>query len=143
MGTLEAAVCAREGVRGSLVMTVQVPSKPASAAIVRRRIAADLAEAQLPRALVDDVVLIATELVSNAIRHAHALPDGSLTVSWEVRDEGVTVKVTDGGAIGHPHIRYAGPNDVSGRGLSLVAALAARWGVEDNAGATTVWAHLG
>jgi serine/threonine-protein kinase RsbW len=124
------------------VTIVQVPSKPASAALVRRRLAAELLSAQLSREVVEDAVLIASELVTNAIRHAAPLPDGKLTVAWDVEGPEVIVKVTDGGGAGRPRVRHPAPEEVSGRGLSLVEALASRWGVEDTAGATTVWASL-
>jgi anti-sigma regulatory factor (Ser/Thr protein kinase) len=124
------------------VTTVSVPSRPASAAIVRQRFANELAAANMPNELVEDAVLIATELMSNAIRHAHALPEGHVTVAWEINDASVTVRVTDGGASSQPRVRHPGPNDISGRGLSLVQAIAAQWGVEDDAATTTVWARL-
>jgi serine/threonine-protein kinase RsbW len=121
---------------------MRLPAVAASAAIVRRRIAEDLAHTQVPAELVADVVLVATELVGNAIRHAAPLPDGAVTVVWEVGSPGVTVRVTDGGASGQPRLRHPSPNETSGRGLTLVHALATRWGVEDDSGSTTVWAEL-
>jgi two-component sensor histidine kinase len=125
-------------------MTVRLPATPASAAVARQKIAADLAQAAITPDVVDDVILIATELVSNAIRHAAPLPDGAVTVAWEPNPAGtsVLVRVTDGGAPGSPHRRQASDRDTSGRGLTLVHALAKRWGVEDGQDTTTVWAEV-
>lgn len=48
------------------------------------------------------------------------------------------VEVTD--ACPSPPVRMHVPNDATaGRGLNLVAALSARWGVEPRAGGKTVW----
>jgi anti-sigma regulatory factor (Ser/Thr protein kinase) len=133
--------CGR-GERTTAVTIVYVPSSPASAATVRQHLAADLTDAHVPTSVVEDAVLIASELISNAIRHAHTLPDGTLAVAWEVDGQGVTVRVTDGGSPGQPRMRHAGPEETSGRGLVLVQALAADWGIEDDGSATTVWAQL-
>jgi anti-sigma regulatory factor (Ser/Thr protein kinase) len=124
------------------VTTVRLPAKPSSAAVARQRIAADLVEQDVAAPIVDDVVLVVTELVSNAIRHAEPLPDGQVTVSWQVDGRGVKVRVSDGGGGGEPRLRHATPRDTSGRGLALVEAIATRWGVEDSPAHTTVWAEL-
>jgi hypothetical protein len=63
-------------------------------------------------------------------------------VAWEVDSQGVIVRVTDGGGGDRPHVRHASPRDTSGRGLALVEAVAARWGVIAGATSTTVWAAV-
>jgi anti-sigma regulatory factor (Ser/Thr protein kinase) len=119
-----------------------VPAQPSSAAVVRQRISADLARAGLPEGLIDDVVLVATELLSNALRHARSLPDDQLDIRWEVRQDSVSIKVTDGGGRHQPHVRHPGPAETNGRGLSIVETLAEEWGVEEGAATATVWATL-
>lgn len=109
---------------------------------MRHHIAADLRRLTVAPAVIDDVVLVATELVSNAIRHAEPLPGGQVTVTWEVDAQGVVVRVTDGGAPSQPTVQHPSSHDTSGRGLALVQALAANWGIEDSAGSTTVWAQV-
>jgi serine/threonine-protein kinase RsbW len=131
--------------RVSEVMTVHLPAVPASAAVLRHQLAADLAARPISAALIDDVVLVATELVTNAIRHAEPLADGEVTVAWRVDGREVLVRVTDGGGSSRPRVRHPSPRETSGRGLALVETLARRWGVEDAddpGGATTVWAAL-
>ena len=67
-------------------------------------------------AVIDDVVLVATELVSNAIRHAEPLAGGAShrRLAGRCRRE-VTVRVTDGGAPqparGAAPVRRATPPD--------------------------------
>ena len=46
------------------------------------------------------------ELVSNAIRHADPLPDGQVTVMWDVDGHSVLIRVTDGGASSRPRVRH-------------------------------------
>ncbi len=120
----------------------KVPAALSSAAEVRHNVADDLAARGMPTALVEDVVLVASELVANAVRHGSALPSGSVLVRWDVDDSGVGLRVVDGGAAGSPELRRPEPDAPSGRGLAIVATLADRWGVDTNSGGTTVWAHL-
>jgi serine/threonine-protein kinase RsbW len=124
------------------MMTVRLPATPASAALVRHYIAADLELSTIAPAVIDDVVLVATELVSNAIRHAEPQSGGEVTIAWDVEGRAIVVRVTDGGADSRPRVRHPSPKDTSGRGLALVEALATTWGVDDTPEATTVWAQL-
>jgi anti-sigma regulatory factor (Ser/Thr protein kinase) len=95
--------------------------------------------------LAGDAELLLSELVGNAVRHARPLPGGVVRVAWEVATREVVLRVTDGGSSnGHrPHETTVGPESTSGRGLTIVAALARRWGVEPTRGGQSVWAVLG
>ncbi|MCE0765401.1 ATP-binding protein, partial [Pseudonocardia kujensis] len=94
--------------------------------------------------LVDDVVLLASELCENAVLHAGTAFD----LAVEVGDDEVTVAVTDRGPgalelhLAEPRQRY-GRAATHGRGLSLVARLATTWGTRhDTDGRHTVWFAL-
>lgn len=119
-----------------------MPAQPSSAAVVRQRISAELAGAGIPDSLIDDVVLVATELLSNALRHARSLPDDQLDISWDILRGAVSITVTDGGGRHQPHVRHPGPAETNGRGLSIVETLAEEWGVEEAGSSATVWATL-
>jgi serine/threonine-protein kinase RsbW len=125
-----------------MVTVVSVPWQPSSAALVRRQLREALDEAGLPTELIDDATLVADELVGNALRHATALADEDLAVSWQVGAASVQIRVTDGGGPQRPRVRSPGPDETSGRGLAIVSALSAEWGVEDRDGTTSVWATL-
>lgn len=86
----------------------------------------------------DDAMLVATELVTNAIVHADT--DCELRAR---RAGGVLrLEVLDGGS-GTPDPRATTDDDESGRGLLLVSALCAAWGVDAQAGGgKVVWAEL-
>jgi len=104
---------------------------------------ADLRAQRIHDSTVEEAALLVTELVGNAVRYARPLPDDCLLVSWQVEARGVQIRVTDGGGLlDSPHLAYAGPRDTRGRGLSIVNALAAVWGVDGGAGSTTVWVVL-
>jgi two-component sensor histidine kinase len=90
-----------------------------------------------------DIVAVAAELVGNAIRHAAPLPGGVVRVAWRLLANGcVLIRVTDGGAATPPTPRFAAPDAMDGRGLTIVEALSANWGVERDGLGQCVWAEL-
>ncbi|GGU56030.1 hypothetical protein GCM10010211_21080 [Streptomyces albospinus] len=89
----------------------------------------------LPESTSEDARLVVSELVTNAIRHG----SGAVKLRVEYRCRQVRIEVTDGSDTA-PERRRAGADDVGGRGLSLVAALARRWGVID--GGRTAYAVI-
>jgi len=119
-----------------------VRAEAQSVGALRHEIARDLHTAGVPPQVVDDALLVVSELAGNSIRHARALPAGQLAVAWEDREGGITIRVTDGGGPHHPAVRPARAEDTNGRGLSIVAALTDFWGVSHGPDTVTVWAHL-
>lgn len=95
----------------------------------------------VPDEIIEDTLLVASELVTNAVRHGR--PDVSLALG--VRPDRVRIEVYDGGddlpvvPDGHPSV-----DRPSGRGLLIVAATAADWGVERTSErpGKCVWAEL-
>jgi anti-sigma regulatory factor (Ser/Thr protein kinase) len=113
--------------------------------VARHHLCREMNARRVDDGLANDAELLVSELVGNAVRHARPLPGGVVCVAWEIARREVTLRVTDGGSSnGHrPQASVAGPDAVSGRGLAIVAALAARWGVEPARGGQSVWAVLG
>ena len=83
-------------------------------------------------ALVEEAVIVASELVTNAIRHG-ARPSGSnadsasVMLAWQRYDGRIICVVTDGSSM-PPVLEQADASAESGRGLQVVHALAAAWG---------------
>jgi anti-sigma regulatory factor (Ser/Thr protein kinase) len=97
--------------------------------------------AALPAPVVDDALLVASELVTNAVRHGR--PEIVLFVR-RLRD-GVRIAVRDEGEdVPAPAMDTPTVDRPTGRGLLIVAATARQWGVTahpDRPG-KTVWAEL-
>ncbi|WP_405557771.1 ATP-binding protein [Streptomyces canus] len=87
----------------------------------------------------DDAVLIISELVANAVRHAKAEPI-RVTVK-RVNSQQVRLEVSDRSR-SMPYLRVPRPNDIGGRGLPMVDALCERWGTNLYPWGKCVWAEL-
>jgi anti-sigma regulatory factor (Ser/Thr protein kinase) len=84
----------------------------------------------------DDAVLLVSEVVTNAIRHAGS----DATIAVDVSDEQLRIGVTDAGP-GWPEEQVLGTGP-GGFGLYLVAQLAGSWGVYRIGDGKTVWFEL-
>ena len=122
------------------MVSMLVRHEPASAALARREVAGDLRARTVPQECIDDVVLVVTELLGNAIVHSVS-DDAGLTVAWDVAENGVTVRVDDP-SVEQPQPRHAQQHAPDGRGLAIVAAVAAEWGVIVATGGKQVWARV-
>lgn len=120
---------------------IPLPVRLDSARRARHALDQDLRTRGISAQARGDMLLIVSELVTNAIRHGRPLAaDGTVHVDWTVTDRGVAIKVTDGGH-GLPLPAAPSGDGEDGRGLAIVAALATRWGViGDVTSDTTVWA---
>ncbi|MFF0224968.1 ATP-binding protein [Streptomyces sp. NPDC004629] len=105
----------------------------------RAMVAMVLAVWHLPQ-LADDATLVATELVSNAVRHARGAVV-RITVARIARDR-VRLAVTDKSRE-LPRIQLADPLAETGRGLLLVDGLSSTWGVIPYTWGKSVWAEVG
>ena len=86
----------------------------------------------------DDVVLIVSELVTNAVVHGRAT-----TVSVQIELQGVAATVTvDDPSATAPSPAHAGPHSDHGRGLLVVEALCSRWGYTAIPGGKRVWCEI-
>lgn len=89
-----------------------------------RRLAADALGEAGYRGDVETVLLLVSELATNAVHHAGT--DFELRVRVEAGD--VTVTVVDHDRAHAPELRHPDPEDLNGRGLLIVDHLAAAWG---------------
>jgi anti-sigma regulatory factor (Ser/Thr protein kinase) len=148
------------------------PHEPESVGRARHALSDALQRMRVAPTAAEDAVLILSELVSNALRHAMPLSGGTIRVGWWMEDSRVLrIAVTDGGrqhpddvdeiasGPGRPGLEaadldYVDESAVDGRGLGIVGLLADAWGVEvcpqdgrtvradDPSAPKTVWAAV-
>ncbi|WP_158578978.1 ATP-binding protein [Spongiactinospora rosea] len=94
----------------------------------------------------DDLRLLVCELVTNSVLHSRSglPPEGGLTVIVARAASYVRIAVVDEGTAGEggPRVREAAEDAESGRGLTLVAALADTWGHRRMSRCRTVWVQV-
>lgn len=120
------------------LVTMTLPPRPESISTARAALKPLLTHC--PFHSVEAVLLVTSELVTNAIRHART------TLRLEVRatDQSVTVVVTDERPMKQPQLRppLADPLAPDGRGLVLVDRLSDAWGFTSDGSTKRVWAEM-
>ena len=121
-------------------LSVRFERGPSAASAARNALLA--LEERLEGRTLDDIRLLVSELVTNAIRHSDA-PGGAGEVGLDVTIESgrVRVEVADPGAGFEPQPRDDEMTRPGGWGLYLVDRIADRWGVVRNR-MTRVWFEL-
>jgi two-component sensor histidine kinase len=101
----------------------------------------------VPSPIVEDSLLVVSELVGNAVQHAQppmAGVPGRIGLRWRVVDRHVVrTHVTHAGAANGPQLRSPSPSETTGRGLVIVNAVASDWGVSADESEVTVHAIIG
>ena len=123
----------------TLTARLELPSVTHSARAARQVVDALLRAWSAPQYR-DDAVLVVNELVSNVVDHVGG--EVSLVVALTLSDGWLRISVADGSAI-HPVLHELSGHQPRGRGMRIVAALAARWECEDHHGGKRVWVELG
>ena len=125
---------AREG--GALEVCLPLDARaPGAARIVVGRL-----RGRVPALVLEDALLVVSELVTNGVCHSGA-SDGAIVVRVELTGTMVRLEVEDPGRGGV--IAPRAPDLGGGFGLNLVHGLCERWGLERvAAGGTRVWAQL-
>jgi anti-sigma regulatory factor (Ser/Thr protein kinase) len=91
----------------------------------------------------DVAVLLVSEIFGNSVRHSGSgAPGETVTVAVIAGDGVVRVEVADRVGPGTPELRPAGGDAEGGRGLWLVAGLAARWGWRRRGERVVTWFEL-
>lgn len=121
---------------------VELPAELAAA-----RAARDWATASITSSLKDaergEVMLVISELVTNAVRHAtHGSSEDTVSLAVGVAKQCVRIEVCDSGTgFTIEAIDARAPDALDGRGLLIVDAIAQRWGAS-RGGRHCVWTEI-
>lgn len=120
---------------------IRLPADRQSPGAARAAVQALLAETNLTE-LLDDAMLLTTELTTNAVLHAGT----EIDLQMSADGASITVEVSDRQHGDLPHVDadevVRRPMAQNGRGLLLVNELAYRWGTIHNDSGKTVWFQL-
>jgi anti-sigma regulatory factor (Ser/Thr protein kinase) len=119
------------------VIAATLPAGPQGARAARRLLTAALGQAGCAQELIDRVVLVGSELVTNAVLHGTGAPKLRLSVV----PDGARLEIYDN-APGMPRQRERDDTMTSGRGMLIVRRSADRWGTEPEGPGKWVWAEF-
>jgi serine/threonine-protein kinase RsbW len=107
-----------------------------------RRVRAELAVVLRAHPDVDDILLAASELCTNAVVHTRSGRQGGTFVVevTAIGEESLMIAVTDDGASTAPRPRAPKPTETHFRGLQVVDSLSLDYGDYGDAEGRTVWA---
>jgi len=127
-----------------LLGRVDLPGVPESVGVARRFVAGVLAGVACGS--VDEVVLLVSEVCSNAVRHSDSGrgPEGRVTVVVAHYRGVIHIEVIDeGAAVSAPRLPEVPADDgEGGRGLWLVDQVASAWGWYEAASGRVVWFQM-
>lgn len=127
---------AAHGTQRNLRMTLQSTHHAVGLA---RQVTRDTLATWRLACLEETAVLLVSELVTNAVRHAR----GGRAIALELQTEGSWLRIEVHDADPRwPRPRTLAGFDESGFGFILVDAMARKWGVRDTATGKAVWADL-
>jgi len=121
-------------------LVFELPARPTAGSAARRALLAG--KGALPRSVRDDVLLLLTELVSNAVRHAKAGADRAVRVELRQRAQTVKVAVFDEGTGFTAEAPRVKRDESGGWGLFLVDRIADRWAITPTASGTCAWFEI-
>ncbi|MGW3647929.1 ATP-binding protein [Streptomyces sp. NPDC000878] len=119
--------------------TFRIPKHPRNVPEARAQVRKALADWGLPPELAADVALVATEFVTNSVRHCE-VTFSLVEVTLSLQGTQLLLEVSDPDKEKTPAPRTAGQQDEDGRGLAVIAALAGQWGYDLRRYTKCAWA---
>lgn len=124
----------------SLRVELQLERTVNAPALARSEIASHCRELELDGVTCQSLILLVSEVVSNAVRHSADQTEAPVRLVATFGEQTIRVVVTDAGIGFTPRPRDPGRTH-DGYGLYLLEKVATRWGVESR-GDTKVWFEL-
>ncbi|MEU3030065.1 ATP-binding protein [Streptomyces incarnatus] len=119
--------------------TFRIPKHRRHVSTARQLTAKALADWGIAGELSDVVVLLVSELVTNAVRHCR-VSYAPVEVTLTLQEQDLRLEVSDPDRDRLPQLRDSAPDEEGGHGLALVDALAETWGYRQGPYTKCVWA---
>ncbi|WP_217171326.1 ATP-binding protein [Streptomyces sp. AC512_CC834] len=121
--------------------TFRIPKHRRHVPTARQRLHKALADWGVADELTDAVVLLASELVTNAVLHCRT-SYAQVGVALTLDGPELVLEVSDPDRDRLPRLHDSGPDEEGGRGLALVSALSDDWGCRQDPYTKCVWARF-
>jgi anti-sigma regulatory factor (Ser/Thr protein kinase) len=122
--------------------TIRLPFVGSTPGIARTRLAGFLTVNRASNEVIDDALIVISEMIANAISHGVPTSDGTIEITWAINGTLLELSVYDAGVGGSLRPIDFDEDSLSGRGLSIINRVADRWWVDMSKG-TRVNAELG
>lgn len=121
--------------------TIRLPFEMSTPSIARTKLAGFLTVNRAPSSVIDDALIVISEMIANAVSHGLPTDDGTIEISWTLNGDLLELSVYDAGKGGSLKPIDFDDDSLSGRGLSIINRVADRWWVDMSKG-TRVNAEL-
>ncbi|EFQ84619.1 ATPase/histidine kinase/DNA gyrase B/HSP90 domain protein [Aeromicrobium marinum DSM 15272] len=120
---------------------VRLPFDPSTPSIARTKLAGFLTINRASSSVIDDALIVISEMIANAVSHGVPAQDGTIEISWSISGHLLELSVYDAGRGAALDPIDFDTDSLSGRGLSIINRIADRWWVDMSQG-TRVNAEL-
>lgn len=114
--------------------TIRLPLVPSTPGIARTRLAGFLTIHRASNAVIDDALIVISEMIANAVSHGQPGHDGTIEISWSINSSLLELSVLDNGEGGSLDPIDFDEDSLSGRGLAIINRVADRWWVDMSQG---------
>ncbi|MFW6774518.1 ATP-binding protein [Nocardioides sp. CPCC 205120] len=120
---------------------LDLPHAPEAARRTCAALRDDLGALGVPTSVLNDAIIVAGELVTNAVEHGRARDAGTIEVAWLLAADSLQLRVVDAGEGPDIPGGTVSADGLRGRGLAMVAAICAELAL-DRSGCTTFTARI-
>ncbi len=120
---------------------VRLPFESSTPGIARTKLAAFLTLNRTDLGLIDNALIVLSEMIANAVTHGTPDIDGTMEICWSITDGRLDLSVRDSGHGSDLVPRPFDEDSLGGRGLSIISRVADSWSVDLTEG-TCVRAQL-
>jgi len=111
-------------------VVLNMPFEASTPAIARTRLAGFLTIHQASPQVIDDALIVLSEMIANAVSHGSPDPEGTMEISWAINGDLLELSVMDAGEGASLKPIDFDEDSLSGRGLSIIRRVADRWWVD-------------
>lgn len=121
--------------------SVRLPFESSTPSLARTKLAAFLTRHEVGPEVIDNGLIVLSEMIANAVSHGSPDESGSMEITWSINGELLELSVLDAGSGATLKPIDFDEDSLSGRGLSIINRVADRWWVDMSQG-TRVSAEL-
>ncbi|WP_166375855.1 ATP-binding protein [Aeromicrobium phragmitis] len=121
--------------------SIRLPFESSTPSIARTKLAAFLTRHEVDAEVIDNGLIVLSEMIANAVSHGSPDATGQMEITWSIAGDLLELSVLDAGTGATLKPIDFDEDSLSGRGLSIINRVADRWWVDMSQG-TRVSAEL-